>query len=101
MKVSGISLFLQFAFLSIPLTGAGMASSFLYQGIGRGVTSLFFTIFREVICTVILTYLFGIVFGWGLIGIWIGLAVGRSIASIVNYIYGRHTIKQIRTKLGT
>lgn len=99
--VSGISLFLQFAFLSIPLTGAGMASSFLYQGIGRGVTSLFFTIFREVICTVILTYLFGIVFGWGLIGIWIGLAVGRSIASIVNYIYGRHTIKQIRTKLGT
>lgn len=99
--VSGISLFLQFAFLSIPFTGAGMASSFLYQGIGRGVTSLFFTIFREVICTVILTYLFGIVFGWGLIGIWIGLAVGRSIASIVNYIYGRHTIKQIRTKLGT
>lgn len=99
--VSGISLFLQFAFLSIPLTSAGMASSFLYQGIGRGVTSLFFTIFREVICTVILTYLFGIVFGWGLIGIWIGLAVGRSIASIVNYIYGRHTIKQIRTKLGT
>ena len=99
--VSGISLFLQFAFLSIPLTGAGMASSFLYQGIGRGVTSLFFTIFREVICTVILTYLFGIVLGWGLIGIWIGLAVGRSIASIVNYIYGRHTIKQIRTKLGT
>lgn len=99
--VSGIALFLHFAFLSIPLTGAGMASSFLYQGIGRGVTSLFFTIFREVICTVILTYLFGIVFGWGLIGIWIGLAVGRSIASIVNYIYGRHTIKQIRTKLGT
>ena len=99
--VSGIALFLQFAFLSIPLTGAGMASSFLYQGIGRGVTSLFFTIFREVICTVILTYLFGIVFEWGLIGIWIGLAVGRSIASIVNYIYGRHTIKQIRTKLGT
>lgn len=99
--VSGIALFLQFAFLSIPFTGAGMASSFLYQGIGRGVTSLFFTIFREVICTVILTYLFGIVFGWGLIGIWIGLAVGRSIASIVNYIYGRHTIKQIRTKLGT
>ena len=99
--VSGIALFLQFAFLSIPLTGAGMASSFLYQGIGRGITSLFFTIFREVICTVILTYLFGIVFGWGLIGIWIGLAVGRSIASIVNYIYGRHTIKQIRTKLGT
>lgn len=99
--VSGIALFLQFAFLSIPFTGAGMASSFLYQGIGRGVTSLFFTIFREVICTVILTYLFGIVLGWGLIGIWIGLAVGRSIASIVNYIYGRHTIKQIRTKLGT
>ena len=99
--VSGISLFLQFAFLSIPFTGAGMASSFLYQGIGRGITSLFFTIFREVICTVILTYIFGIVFGWGLIGIWIGLAVGRSIASIVNYIYGRHTIKQIRTKLGT
>lgn len=98
--ISGIVLFLQFASLSLPLTGAGMASSFLYQGIGRGVTSLFFTLLREVICTVILTYLFGIVLGWGLFGIWIGLTVGRGFASIINYFYGRYTIKQIRAKFG-
>ena len=73
-----------------------MASSFFYQGIGKGTISLFWTIVREVIFTVGVTYIFGILLGWGLIGIWIGLAVGRIIASTLNYFYARYTIKGIR-----
>ena len=73
-----------------------MPSSFMYQGIGRGTTSLAWTVIREVIFAVGFTYMFGIFLNWGLMGIWLGLAVGRSIASILNFIYARYTINNIR-----
>lgn len=91
-----ITNFLRIASFGLLLVGIGMPSSFMYQGIGRGTTSLAWTIIREVIFTVSFTYLFGIVLNWGLIGIWTGLAVGRMIASILNFIYARYTINKIR-----
>lgn len=98
--VPEITRYLQIACLCLPLTGAGMASSFFYQGIGKGTISLSWTIIREVIFTVGATFFFGIYLGWGLIGIWVGLAIGRAAASILNYIYARYTIKGIRETLG-
>ena len=94
-----ITNFLRIASFGLLLVGIGMPSSFFYQGIGRGTTSLCWTIIREVIFTVSYTYLFGIVFGWGLIGIWTGLAIGRILASILNYSYARYTIKKLKTTL--
>lgn len=98
--VPEITRYLQIACLCLPLTGAGMASTFFYQGIGKGTISLSWTIIREVIFTVGATFFFGIYLGWGLIGIWAGLAIGRTTASILNYLYARYTIKGIRETLG-
>ena len=98
--VPEITRYLQIACLSLPLTGAGMASTFFYQGIGKGTISLSWTIIREVIFTVGATFFFGIYLGWGLIGIWAGLSIGRAAASILNYLYARYTIKGIRETLG-
>ena len=97
--VPEITRYLQIACLSLPLTGAGMASTFFYQGIGKGTISLSWTIIREVIFTVGATFFFGIYLGWGLIGIWAGLAIGRAAASTLNYLYARYTIKGIRETL--
>ena len=94
--VPEITNFLRIASFGLLLVGIGMPSSFMYQGIGRGTTSLAWTIIREVIFTVSFTYLFGIVLNWGLIGIWIGLAVGRMLASFLNFIYARYTISVIK-----
>ena len=94
-----ITNFLRIASFGLLLVGIGMPSSFFYQGIGRGTTSLVWTIIRELIFTVSFTYLFGIVFNWGLTGIWTGLAVGRIIASILNYTYARYTIKKLKDTL--
>lgn len=98
--VPEITRYLQIACLCLPLTGAGMASSFFYQGIGKGTISLSWTIIREVLFTVGATFFFGIYLDWGLIGIWAGLAIGRAAASILNYFYARYTIKGIRETLG-
>ena len=96
--VPEIALYLQIACLCLPLTGAGMTSSFFYQGIGRGIISLAWTIIREIVFATGLMFLFGIVMGWGLIGLWTGLALGRILASILNFTYARLTIRKIRAK---
>ena len=94
-----ITNFLRIASFGLLLVGIGMPSSFFYQGIGRGTTSLAWTIIRELIFTVSCTYLFGIYFNMGLTGIWIGLAAGRILASILNYSYARYTIKKLKSTL--
>ena len=94
-----ITNFLRIASFGLLLVGIGMPSSFFYQGIGRGTTSLAWTIIRELIFTVGFTYLFGIVLNWGLTGIWVGLAIGRIIASILNFTYARYTIRKLKSVL--
>ncbi|WP_458403281.1 MATE family efflux transporter [Methanobrevibacter sp.] len=94
-----ITRFLQIACLGLLLVGIGMPSSFMYQGIGRGTTSLAWTIIRELIFTVSFTYLFGIVLNWGLVGIWIGLAVGRILASILNFCYAKYTLRKLKPQM--
>ena len=46
--VPEITRFLRIASLCLPLTGAGMTSSFLYQGMGKGTMSLMWTIIRNI-----------------------------------------------------
>ncbi len=99
--VPEITRFLRIASLCLPLTGAGMTSSFMYQGIGRGTISLMWTIIREVIFTVTATYTLGIILGGGLVGIWTGLALGRTLASILNFAFARFTIRKVQEKFGT
>ena len=94
-----ITNFLRIASFGLLLVGIGMPSSFFYQGIGRGTTSLCWTVIRELVLTVRFKYLFGMVFNWGLTGIWTGLAVGRIIASILNFTYARYTIKKLKTTM--
>ena len=88
--------FLRIASIGLLLVGMGMPSNFMYQGIGRGTTSLCWTIIRELIFAVSFTYLFGIVFNWGLTGIWAGLATGRMLASILNFIYAKYTLRKLK-----
>ncbi len=92
--------FLQVATLCLPLTGARMASSYFYQGIGQGIISLAWTVIREIICANILIYVFGIFLGWGLMGVWFGLALGRAVAGALNFAYARYTIGKLTKKFG-
>ena len=46
--------------------------------------------------TNILIYIFGIVLGWGLIGVWAGLATGRALGGGLNFIFARYTVKNLK-----
>ena len=91
-----ITNFLRIASVGLIFEGIAKPSSFLYQGIGRGTTSLAWTIIREIVCNVTFTFLFGIVLGWGLTGIWAGLATGRIIAALSNFTYAKYTIRKLK-----
>ena len=97
--IPGIVSFLQIVTLCLPLNSIGLASSYFYQGIGKGTISLAWTIIREFICANVLIYVFGMVLGWGLIGVWAGLAVGKSVAGVLNFLFARYTIKKINKVL--
>ena len=99
--IPGIALYLQVACLCLPFTGAGMTSSFFYQGIGRGTISLFFSILKELIFIVPFIYVLGVVLDWGLLGVWIGMAAGRALACVLNYCFARWTIGKIREEFNS
>ena len=98
--VPGIAEYLQIVCPCLILTGIGIPSSFFYQGIGKGFYSLMFTILREIIFVVPLIYILVFVFNFGLVGIWLGLCIGRAIASVLNYLFARYEIKRTRAKFG-
>jgi Na+-driven multidrug efflux pump len=57
-----------------------------------------FTILREILFVVPLIYALVFIFNFGIIGIWLGLCIGRAIASVLNYVFARYEIKRIRAK---
>ncbi len=98
--VPGIALYLQLVCPTLILTGIGIPSSFFYQGIGKGTYSLMFTILREIIFVVPLIYIFVFVFNMDLVGIWLGLCIGRAIASVLNYAFARYEVRRVRKSFG-
>ena len=98
--VPGIAEYLQIVCPCLILTGIGIPSSFFYQGIGKGIYSLMFTILREIIFVVPLIYMFVFMFNLGLVGIWLGLCIGRAIASVINFVFARYEVKRTRAKFG-
>lgn len=84
-----MSLFLMF----MPL---GMAGSCLFQGVGRGTTSLIITIIRSLIGEIILAYLLGIVFNFGYFGIYFGLISGSFIGSLVGFGWASLFLKKCK-----
>lgn len=93
--LSGLVLFIRIVVFCLPFLGIGLPSTFMYQGLGKGVHSLMWTLIRELLFSVFFTYLFGIVFSFGLTGIWAGLVVGRTLANILNYIFANHTLNHL------
>lgn len=98
--VPGIAEYLQIVCPVLILTGIGIPSSFFYQGIGKGTYSLMFTILREIIFVVPIMYILVFVFNMELVGIWLGLAIGRSVASVLNYAFARYEVRRTREKFG-
>ena len=85
--------------LSVPFIAIGIISDSFYQGVGKGLLSLIWTLIRELIFSSILIYVFGILLGWGLFGVWAGIALGKALIDIINFIYARHLVNKLTQKM--
>jgi len=66
--------FLRIVWLLLPTVPVGMLSSAMFQGVGKGLNALAMTLVRTLVFTVPFAWLLGIVLGWGLRGVWVGMA---------------------------
>lgn len=73
----------------------GNISAMLYQGLGRGTTSLTLTIIRALICEIILAYLFAIVMHMGEFGVYLGLVIGGIIGGFISVTWAMVSIRRL------
>ncbi len=96
---SGIIQFLRYIVFYFPAVASGMLTSSMFRGIGKGTYSLLQNILRTLVMQVLFTYIFGIVLGYGLPGIWVGMVVANIAASVVALVWGKYVIAQLKKQL--
>ena len=79
------------------LVPLGISASSVFQGMGKGVTSLILTALRELIFILIFAYLLGIFFNIGVYGIWWGIVIGAAIGCSVAYLWAIRYIKGLKS----
>lgn len=74
----------------------GMAGSCLFQGVGRGTTSLIITIVRSLLGEIIFAYIFGFIFHLGAYGVFIGLVVGSFCGCMFGYGWAKLYLREVK-----
>ena len=73
----------------------GVASTYVFQGVGRGLTAMFQTILRETIFTLFFTVLLAIIFDLGVWGAWMGIVLGEIVSNNITLLWADLYIKKL------
>ena len=92
-----IAAFLRVMCLFLILVPLGISASSVFQGMGKGITSLILTVLRELIFILIFAYLLGILFKIGVPGVWWGIVIGAGIGCTIAYLWALRYIKGLKT----
>ena len=92
---SELTSFLQWIVIYYPTMAVGVASTYVFQGIGRGVTAMFQTIMRETGFTIFFAVLLGVMFNFGVWGAWMGIVLGEVVSNNVTLVWADLTIKKL------
>ena len=80
-------------YITVPL---GITASSVFQGMGKGITSLILTVLREVIFISFFAYLFAFVLNMGSQGVWWAIVVGGGLGCVVAYLWANYYIKGLK-----
>ena len=73
----------------------GMVSAMLFQGVGKGFTSLTLTFIRALLLEVVVAYILGILLGMGEQGVYLGVVSGGLLGGIISFLYSRFYISRL------
>jgi putative MATE family efflux protein len=91
-----IAAFLQVMFLFYLTAPLGITASSIFQGMGKGFTSLILTILRELILIALFAYLFAFILGFGSPGVWWGIVVGGGLGCAIAYIWATIYVRRLK-----
>jgi putative MATE family efflux protein len=87
--------FLAWIVIYYPTMAVGVASTYVFQGIGKGITAMFQTIMRETGFTIFFAVLLGVVLGYGVWGAWMGIVLGEVVSNNITMIWADWKIKKL------
>ena len=90
-----LTAFLTWIVLYYPTMAVGVASTYVFQGVGRGITAMFQTILRETGFTLAFALIFTLVFNWGVWGAWMGIVLGEVVSNNITLIWADYNIKKV------
>jgi len=90
-----IAAFLATMCIFYPFVPPGIMSSSIFQGTGRGMSSLILNVLRNMVFMASSAYLLGVVLGFGEHGVWYGIVIGDILGGIVGYLWARIYIRRL------
>jgi putative MATE family efflux protein len=91
-----LTMFLQITVLFYPGAAFGIASSAMFQGVGKGTYSLIATLLRTIVFAILLALIFTLVFNLGLVGVWWALVVANLLGSMISFTWAKLYISQLK-----
>ena len=92
---SQLTSFLAWIVIYYPTMAVGVASTYVFQGIGKGITAMFQTIMRETGFTIFFAVLLGVVLGYGVWGAWMGIVLGEIVSNNITMVWADWQIKKL------
>jgi len=90
--------FMQVMCLFYPFVSPGIMSACLFQGAGKGLTSLLLNMLRDVLLITMMAFVLGMVLGQGERGIWWGIVFGNIMGGGISYLWARMYISRMNGK---
>lgn len=92
---SELTSFLAWIVIYYPTMAVGVASTYVFQGIGKGLTAMFQTIMRETGFTIFFAVLLGVILGYGVWGAWMGIVLGEVVSNNITMLWADWQIKKL------
>ena len=87
--------FIAWIVIYYPTMAVGVPSTYVFQGIGKGITAMFQTIMRETGFTIFFAVLLSVVLGYGVWGAWMGIVLGEIVSNNLTGIWADWQIKKL------
>ena len=73
----------------------GVCSTYVFQGVGKGITSMLQTIMRETGFTILFAYILAITLNLGVWGAWMGIVLGEIISNNITLLWADIYVKKL------
>lgn len=96
VRIAGeLTAFLAWIVIYYPTMGVGVASTYVFQGLGKGITAMFQTIMRETGFTIFFAVLLAVVLNFGVWGAWMGIVLGEVVSNNITMIWADWEIRKL------